>query len=581
MHHPVLRRRSARLAALLAAFAGATTLLAPVPASAFDPAADREVMGAGKHVDTIYPEVRDGKLAIRSLTPNGVKEPENLVLHIPETDSSHVKLPAGYGFLGPEGTEAWVTTEAQDQSVVWPGWSFEGIQRGLLKGTVKISYTGFSYAGDATAPRFAVTQPGGFDHTKVSQLLVPGSVFTSVSGEVGAHTHATWTFTAKGTYDIGFTVSASLADGTPVSDDATVRFQVGDLADTPADPVKQPDPPAAASLDHLTVVPNKVDGEYFVGQTVTLTAMLPAGAALGGSYRWYATKPGRTAPVLDEKQKTATYAEKPTRALDGTTVYVEHVGADGAVLDKSKPQKISVRALPPTTTLTVTPDRQTYPAGATASFTSVQNPPTADEHYHWYLRKPGEDSYEWIEESRLADQKLLITADLDGAEITARLFNADHAILSESAPLRISVSDATGAATNVRVTSAKPTYAPGETTTFTAVGAAPDSVIDWSVRKNGENEYAALGDSHGSTLSQKVDAAWHGAEIRAVVRDGSGAQVGEAMVPVVRVENPVAPRGQDVSSGVPAGLVIGGVAVLVLLIGGGVFFARLRSKTKA
>lgn len=579
MHHPVRRRRLTRFAALFAGFAGATMLLAPVSASAFDPDGGREVMGAGAHVDALYPEVRDGKLDIRSLTPNGVREPESLVLHIPETDTSHVKLPAGYDFLGPAGTEAWVTTEAQDPSVVWPGWSFEGIGQGLLKGTVKISYTGLSYAGTANAPRFAVTQPGGFDHTKVSQLFVPGSNFTSVSGEVGAHTHATWTFTAKGTYDIGFTVSASLADGTPVSDDATVRFQVGDLADTPAEPVRQADPPATASLQKLTAVPNKVDGEYFVGQTVTLTAMSPANAAPGSSYRWYATKPGETTPVLDEKQKTATYTEKPTRALDGTSVYVEHLGPDGTVLDKSDPQAISVRALPATTNLTVTADQQSYPVGATASFTSAQNPPTADEHYHWYLRKPGEESYEWIEESRLADQKLPITADLDGAEITARLFNADHAILAESAPLRISVTGAATPAAKVEVSSVKPAYAPGETATFTATGAAPDSVIDWSVRKNGENDYTALGDNHGTTLSQPVDTAWHGSEIRAVVRDRSGAPLGEAMVPIVRVEEAAA--REDTSSDTPVGLVIGGVVVLVVLIGAGTFFARSRRKTDA
>ncbi|MBB4689256.1 choice-of-anchor M domain-containing protein [Amycolatopsis jiangsuensis] len=578
MHHPKPRRRRTRAAALFAGVAGATILLAPVPAAAFEPDGGREVVGAGAHVDAIYPEVRDGKLAVHSLTPDGVREPEELVLHVPETDSSHVKLPAGFDFLGQEGSDAWVTTEAQDQSVVWPGWSFEGIERGLLKGTVKIDYTGYGYAGDATDPRFAVTQPGGFDHTKVSQLFVPGSPFTTVSGEVGAHTHATWTFTAKGTYDIAFKVSASLADGTPVSDDATVRFQVGDLPDTPADPVKRADPPAGASLDHLTVVPNKVDGEYFVGQTVTLTAMSPAGATPGSSYRWYTTKPGG-GPVPDEEQKTATYTDKPTRALDGTTVHVEQVGADGKVLDKSEPQTIRVRALPPTTTLTVTPDQETYPVGATASFSSVQKPSTADEHYHWYLRKPGEDSYEWIEESRLADQKLPITADLDGAEITARLFNADHAILSEAAPLRISVSGAPAA--NLRVTSAKPTYAPGETAKFTATGAAPDSVIDWSVRKNGENEYTALDDGHGATLSRPVDAGWQGSQVRAVVRDGSGEQSVEAMAPVVHVEDTPAASEEDTSNGVPVWLVVGGVVIVVVLIGGGVFFARSRRKSDA
>ncbi|MBB4682627.1 hypothetical protein [Amycolatopsis jiangsuensis] len=67
----------------------------------------------------------------------------------------------------------------------------------------------------------------------------------------------------------------------------------------------------------------------------------------------------------------------------------------------------------------------------------------------------------------------------------------------------------------------------------------------------------------------------------AVVRDGSGAWVGEATVPVVRVENSAAPSGEDAPGGVPAGLVIGGVAILVVLIDGGVFLVRSRRKVKA
>lgn len=510
-----------RVGAAIAAFllVGAASVLDISPAMAFDPAEDRTVEGAGQHVDAIYPKIDGKKLEVKSLTPEGEKDPDELALHIPTTDSSHTELPAGYDFLGEEGTEAWVTTEAQDQSVVWPGWSFEGIEQGTLQGTVSIDYDSFEYAGEADSPRFAVTQPGGFDGNKVTPLIVPGTTFTSVSGEVGAHTHATWTFTAAGTYDIDFTVNATLADGTELSKDATVRFVVGDLGETSAEPVRQKDPTPSETIDKLTVVPSKVDAEYFVGQTIDLKALSPD-AADDDTYRWYLRQPGSKEAVEDTEQTTNEFSTKPIRSLDGGEAYVERVNKDGEVQETSDPITIGVRPKEPTTALTVTPDKDTYSVGDTAHFTSAQDPETEDEHYHWYLKLPGQDEYEWIPESRLADQDLKITDDMNGALITARLFNADHAVLSESPVQRISVGKgASDKITAFDVTADKDSYSVGDTAKFTADVPDEGAEVTWSVRKQGENVYSTL-EGTGASLSQKVAKDWDGAEVRATVRNG-------------------------------------------------------------
>ncbi|GAA3661326.1 choice-of-anchor M domain-containing protein [Microbacterium marinilacus] len=580
--HQVSRTRSRQIASV----AVLGVALAAVPTSAafaYDPSDGREVLGAGVHVDAIYPEIEDGRLEVHTLTPDGVVDADTVLLHIPSTESSQVTLPEGYEFLGPEGTDAWVTTEAQDPSVVWPGWSFEGIEQGVLKGTVKIAYEGFSYAGGGDEPRFAVTQPGGFEGDKVTPVIVPGTTFTSTSGEVGGHTHATWTFTEEGVYDIDFTVEATLADETPISDDVTVRFVVGELGATDGEPQPQQDPEVTDSVESLTVVPSKVDAEYFVGQTVNLTALSPD-AAEADVYHWYVTKPGESEAVVDEEQTTNTFSTKPVRGIDGAEVYVERTSADGDVLETSEPLEIGVRAIEPTTALSVTADADSYQAGDTAHFTSAQAPQTDDEHYHWYLKLAGEDEYAWIPESRLADQDLEITSDMDGATITARLFNADHSVLAESPVLHLSVGD--DDATDIEplaVTADRDGYAVGDEASFTADGVDDADTVEWSVRKSGENVFTALEETAGATLVAEVGEDWDGAEIRAVVRDGSNVSA-EGSLPAVALSGEAAdddaPAAGD-EAGVPVLTIVIAAVIALAIIVIVVLLLRARRKRSA
>ncbi|MFJ6070903.1 choice-of-anchor M domain-containing protein [Streptomyces sp. NPDC093065] len=530
--------RRARQAASLLSLGGVLALAVAAPADAANgPADGRTVLGAGQHVDAVYPVVKDGALAVHSLTDKGETEPDDIALHIPDTKTSHVTLPKEYSFLGKAGSDAWISPQTQDMSVVWPGWSFEGIEPGVLKGTVSMDFEGFAYAGEAKSPTFAVTQPGGFGNKKVSQLIVPGSAFTSVSGEVGSHTHANWMFTAQGTYDIDFSVHATLANGKALEDTATVRFIVGAVPDEQKAPVAQEVRHYSEGADDLLVTPNKVDGEYFVGQTVNLTAASDK-AEEDSEYRWHVRKAGESDYTADPEQREAVYTTKPDRAVDGTQVYAELL-KDGKVVQTSEPTTVHVRALDPTTTLTVTPDRKTYHEGDTARFTSVQKPETDDEHYHWYLKHRGESAYEWIEESRLADQELEVTRELDGAQVVARLFNADHAVLAESTPITLSVDggSATVSPVTVEIDQDTERHAAGGKATFTAqVKNAPKHYsVSWAVRQNAENPFTEIAGAHGKTLTQSPPVGWNGAQIMASVKNGKGDVVAEGTVPVLKV----------------------------------------------
>ncbi|OKJ73082.1 choice-of-anchor M domain-containing protein [Streptomyces sp. CB02460] len=527
----------ARLAVSLLSLGGFLALLGTAaPAQAAGPAEARTVLGAGQHVDAVYPVLEDGGLAIRSLTEDGERDPDDVVLHIPDTKTSHVKLPEEYAFLGEPGSDAWISSQTQDMSVVWPGWSFEGMAQGKLKGTVSMDFEGFAYAGEAKSPHFAVTQPGGFGNKKVSQLIVPGSAYNGVSGEVGSHTHANWIFTDKGTYDIDLSVHATLANGKAVQDTTTVRFVVGAIPDDQAPPVRQKVRHYSEDADGLLLTPSKVDGEYFVGQTIQLTAASRK-AEENSSYRWYVKKRGEDEFTEEPEQKEAVFSTKPDRTLDGTQVYAELVH-DGEVVQKSDPTTVRVRALDFTTHLTVTADKKRYAVGDTARFTSVQKPGTADEHYHWYLKRRGERAYEWIEESRLADQELPVTGDLDGAQVVARLFNADHAVLSESRPITLSVGPTgTASRTTVTVDQGIEQHTAGAKATFRAeVKDAPRNYsVSWSVRQSAENPFTGIPDAKGAVLEQTVPADWNGAQILATVKDGDGKVVAEGGVPVLKV----------------------------------------------
>ncbi|ALN15249.1 choice-of-anchor M domain-containing protein [Acidipropionibacterium acidipropionici] len=268
MRQTTTARSRAKVAVLALFISIAISLLQLTPAMAIDPAAGRTVLGAGAHVDAIYPQLTGKKFEVKSLTPDGVKDTDKIALHIPTTKTSHVGLPEGYEFLGKKGTKAWVSTEAQDKSVVWPGWSFEGLESKDLKGTIKINYKNFSYAGDmihlipqtqaegvlwlgwntqhssvrAADPRtitFAVSKKqgpgdlhiyldyGGFRPPR--QLWGPGRS-QPVSVPVDTHTHANWAFSEPGRYVVDFTAQITEKDGSRRSATGQLQFLVGDEA---------------------------------------------------------------------------------------------------------------------------------------------------------------------------------------------------------------------------------------------------------------------------------------------------------------------------------------------------------------
>lgn len=71
-------------------------------------------------------------------------------------------------------------------------------------------------------------QPGNF---APPQILHDATAESDAWVELNTHTHANWVFTEPGTYLVRIAMEAQGIDGTSHTDDAMLRFSVGDAAD--------------------------------------------------------------------------------------------------------------------------------------------------------------------------------------------------------------------------------------------------------------------------------------------------------------------------------------------------------------
>ncbi|WP_344111642.1 choice-of-anchor M domain-containing protein, partial [Nocardioides humi] len=242
-----------------------------------------------------------------------------------------------------------------------------------------------------------------------------------------AHVHTEWIFTELGDYTLEVTPTAQVqGGGTITGTPASYHIRVGD--------------PAPADLG-VEVTANKPDATYLYGQGITLTAAPTAETDLD-HYHWFIKRAGGADYVISSLSSTAELKLPTSLAWDGAQVYANLYDHAHNVVASSEPLTLHVSQLPQVTTLTAQADKASYAVGETAHFTSTQSPATGEDHFHWYVRKPGEEFSTYIPDSNQATADLPITADLQGAEVIARLFDHDHAVIAESAPVVVSLAGA-------------------------------------------------------------------------------------------------------------------------------------------
>lgn len=167
-------------------------------------------------------------------------EPDEVVLHV--KPAAKRRIPAGHEFLGKTGDPVWWLPLQQIDGLVWPGWSTEEYARADIDGD--ITYRLDKVQGPGAVAVFNSDSFGSVDVRLNSGDGLPDGLPHSVH----AHSHWNWTFTEEGVYRLTFTVGATLADGTKVSDTETLAWAVGDVDPSTVPPGAGGEPTATPTV---------------------------------------------------------------------------------------------------------------------------------------------------------------------------------------------------------------------------------------------------------------------------------------------------------------------------------------------
>lgn len=167
-----------------------------------------------------------GTLANTAPGEQGRFNPARTVFHLPDVEDAHTTVGAGYDYIAPEGTDIFYIPSTRTRGLLYPGLGAEGIRPGVLKGdTINLELVRSSVPEGGRAEVFTES---GRDNPRVfstNDRLAPHTI------TAGGHEHLSWAFTRAGIYQLTFRATATLADGTPVSSEATYTIAVGTNAE--------------------------------------------------------------------------------------------------------------------------------------------------------------------------------------------------------------------------------------------------------------------------------------------------------------------------------------------------------------
>lgn len=163
--------------------------------------------------------------------------------------SARETVPAGFSFIAPAGSTAWLIPQVQRPDVLWAGWNTEELSAAQVNGPTIWRLTGVSGPGSV-----AVFQTGAAGSADI--------LFNSADGlpdarqvPLGTHAHGTWSFTRPGTYVLTFDWSAVLVGGALQTDTASIAVVVNDTDPAPPPPAALPTPPSAPAPAEPTPPP--------------------------------------------------------------------------------------------------------------------------------------------------------------------------------------------------------------------------------------------------------------------------------------------------------------------------------------
>lgn len=93
------------------------------------------------------------------------------------------------------------------------------------------------------------------------------------------------------------------------------------------------------------------------------------------------------------------------------------------------------------TSLSITGAEDHVHAGDTVTLTAVQDPPTGEDHYHWFVKPAGASDFTVVNGALAGTYSFTAEEPHDGAQYLVRLYDHDHAVIAESAPVTVHVED--------------------------------------------------------------------------------------------------------------------------------------------
>lgn len=186
---------------------------------------------AGVHTEMLNAFLDGNQFTLATLADTGPGQqgrfnPARTVFHLPDVKDAHTKVVAGYDYIAPEGTDIFYIPSTRTRGLLYPGLGAEGIRPGALKdNTINLELVRSSVPEGGRAEVFTES---GRDNPRVfstNDKLAPHTITS------GGHEHLSWAFTREGIYQLTFRATATLADGTPVSSEATYTIAVGTNAE--------------------------------------------------------------------------------------------------------------------------------------------------------------------------------------------------------------------------------------------------------------------------------------------------------------------------------------------------------------
>lgn len=218
----------------------------------------------------------------------------------------------------------------------------------------------------------------------------------------------------------------------------------GQLAYGPSAPVTLAVEESGEEPPATTVTIAGLEDSYRVGDTMTLTASQDPDTG-EDHWHWFIKPVGADEYAVIDGQLTSTLTREVAADDNGAAIIARLYDHDHAVLAESTPVTVSVQddgEEPVGTTVTITGMADAYDVGDTMTLTASQDPDTGLNDWHWYLKPAAADDYTVIEGQNTATLTRDIAAGDNGASILARLFDADHNLVAESAAVTVTVNDA-------------------------------------------------------------------------------------------------------------------------------------------